>query len=67
MIQQRCDGSDHDDKIKAELDKLLELKYGILTTRFLNPRTSIPKTSAFTELLWILPDQEFKQELRMSN
>jgi hypothetical protein len=48
------------------IEDLLNLKFGILCSRFLNERMDIPKSKAFRELLWILPDDDFKQELRMT-
>ena len=49
-----------------ELRDLADLLYGLQCCRFLNPSVTIPKCSGVTELLWILPPAQFKQELRVN-
>jgi hypothetical protein len=52
-------------KIEEKLSDLSELLFG-LQVRFLNQKIRIPKSSNFGELLWYLPPNDFKQELRVS-
>ena len=56
---------DDDGDNNEDIEKLLQLRFGVESYRFLSPSTPIEKTSSLVELLWILPDNEFKQELRM--
>lgn len=46
---------------EEEIDDLLELNFAVSSSRFLTSRSQIPKTIEFRNLLWQLPDREFKQ------
>lgn len=52
--------------IHNEIHALMNIKFGILCFRYINQPNPIPKSTEFQELMWMLPDQEFKQEVRMS-
>lgn len=52
-------------EIEKEVVNILNLKAMVLSCRFFSPSESIPKSSGYRELLWLLPANEFKQELRM--
>lgn len=45
---------------------LIELQMLIKSNRYLNEKTRIPKSSAMNDMLWLWPDDVFKQEVRMS-
>ena len=50
----------------SSLDKLMELKAGILASRYLGPRSAIPKQIGYRDILFDMPDGGFRQALRMS-
>ena len=50
----------------SSLDKLMELKAGILASRYLGPRSAIPKQTGYRDILFDMPDGGFRQALRMS-
>lgn len=56
----------HKASLEEEIDSLLLLKFGILSTRYLYPICRIPKSTSFRELVMRLPAQDFKQVLRMN-
>jgi hypothetical protein len=60
---------DTEDPLRPEYEqrviKFMGLRMGILSTRYINAPLSIPKSKEFRELIWNLPDNEFKQEARM--
>ena len=49
------------DEEDDEIEELMDIKFAISSSRFIGPRTSIPKTVELRNLLWELPDTEFKQ------
>jgi hypothetical protein len=50
----------------SSLDKLMELKAGILASRYLGPRSAIPKQTGYRDILFEMPEEGFRQALRMS-
>ena len=45
--------------------EILEIAASLSSTRFLNPRTLIPKSDGWTEILWHIPEGQFRQLVRM--
>ena len=45
--------------------EILEIAASLSSTRFLNPRTFIPKSDGWTEILWHIPEGQFRQLVRM--
>ena len=51
---------------EAEIAKLLELRFFIESSRYIKERTPIPKTCALRDILFDLPENSFRQLVRMS-
>jgi hypothetical protein len=52
--------------IEEEIQNLISMKFMILSCRFFGTSEPIPKSHGFRELLWLLPETDFKQECRMN-
>jgi hypothetical protein len=52
-------------RTKSDIEDLIELKYVILSSRFLGGRTMVPKTQAFHDILFQLPPDQFRPQMRM--
>ena len=53
------------EQLKQRNSDLLRMLYMLLQTRYISPPTNIAKSTHFRELLYALPDDEFRQETRM--
>ena len=49
----------------SEFGEILELAASLSSCRYLNPRTLIPKSEGWTEILWHIPESQFRQLIRM--
>jgi hypothetical protein len=50
----------------SELKDVLELRAGLSASRFLNGRTTVPKSNALAQMLFLYPEDDFKQIVRMN-
>jgi hypothetical protein len=68
MSTDRGDSGDSNETTQSDssLDKLMELKAGILASRYLGPRSAIPKQTGYRDILFEMPEEGFRQALRMS-
>lgn len=48
-----------------DFSESLEIAASLSSTRYLNPRTLIPKSDGWTEILWHIPEGQFRQLVRM--
>ena len=54
-----------DDDNTEDLEDIFELKIFIESSRFISSRKTIPKNPSMNDMLWIWPEEAFKQEVRM--
>jgi hypothetical protein len=49
----------------ADFREIIDLRFGLLSTRYLNSRNLIPKNRELNRMLWYFPEREFRQIVRM--
>jgi DDE superfamily endonuclease len=53
------------DDDNSDLEELMELRWSVEETRFINPRIPIPRNRSMIDMLWRYNEYDFKQEIRM--